>query len=161
MELNDNMKLVIAHALKEKKVTQVELAKHVGLTQVWVSKMLRPLNKDGLQSLTDTQVCKIEERLSIELYVLIDNRRKVSGTAMRLSELGDSMPEMNRVMESLAALGETKSVVFQPSHFDTVEMLDLGKDISDVVVQNLDRPRKIARDVIRLVCSNRCEPKKN
>jgi predicted transcriptional regulator len=161
MDLTNNIKQVIAHALQEKGVTQVELAKHLGLTQVWVSKMLRPLENDGLQTLSAEQVDKIEDKLDIELYVLVDNRRKVSGTAMRLSELGDSMPEMNRTMEALLSLGERKSVIFQPSFFETAEMTELGEAISSLVAENLNKPSKIARETIRLVCSSRCVPQES
>lgn len=155
MELTENIKGVIRAAMRENKVTQMELGKHLGLSHVWVSKMLRRIEKNGLKTLSDEQVDKIEEKLGIELYVLVGNERKVSGAALRLSELGESIPELARVMDALIAVAETKSVVFKPTHFETEEMVSLGHEISRVVITHNNSPGKIAWEVLKLVSRSR------
>lgn len=83
------MKARILHALRTKDLNRVDLADHVGLGKAWATKLFKPRDEGGLKTLSDDLVEKVESFLGIELLVMVDKRKAVSGTALKLSELAE------------------------------------------------------------------------
>lgn len=152
MELTDNMKGRILHALRSKGISQTALAQHMGLGKAWASKLLRERDRDGLKSLTPEQEERINEFLGIQLRAINQNREQVSGTATKLSQLAEEDDRLSAVLEDLLLLVD--GPVRTPRYFTTKEMMRLGNQIIRLAHANEDKPGKVAREVLKLVTSD-------
>lgn len=151
MNLTDNMKARILHALRTKDVTRVDLAAELGLGKAWATKLLKPRDEGGLKTLSDEQVEKLEEILGIQFLVISDKRKKVSGAAVKLSEMAEEDPALSGVLDALIEMSEGK--IFGPRYFTPKEMSQIGNKIIRLAYANEDKPGKVAREVLKLVSS--------
>lgn len=148
MNLTDNMKARILHALRTKEISKSELSERMGYGNAWVTKLLKPREEGGLKSLDDIKVEALEDFLGIRFLVLTPNS-SVSGTAATLSKRAEEDSALSAVLENLLELSEPKN--WEPRFFETKEMTKLGQEIIRACFANEDKPGKVAREVLKLV----------
>lgn len=146
MNVTDNTRALILNALRKRGISHTDLAAKMGLSKSWASRLL----SGGIKTLSEAHTDRLEEILGIQFFVVTPNS-SVTGTASRLSDLSAEMPELERAMQALIDLAETKKMPFTPRYFTTKEMGGLGQEIIRLAFANEDKPGKVAREVLKLL----------
>jgi hypothetical protein len=101
MRLTHAHKELIQERLTKLGINHEELANKVGKSAPWVTKLLKPMSKGGLQSLKDADVEKIEVGLSFTFLSLKTQTVAIPPIVLRFMEVAEGNPELYRIIKVL------------------------------------------------------------
>jgi transcriptional regulator with XRE-family HTH domain len=129
------------------KIKQSEVAEKMGYGRAWMTKLM----KGSIQNLTDDQVEKLEEALSVRFSAFDEKGGKVPAIAAEAARLMSENPIFGQVLTSIVELASHPHVVRSPRWYETKDMTKVGQQIIGIVLADQDRPGKVAREVLKLL----------
>lgn len=149
IKLTDNMKELIAHAVRSKGITKKSIADACGLSKAWATSLTRPASKGGLRSLSDEQTAILSDLLNLEFVELLETNRPTE-SALRLSELAKESPLLNSLMNSLN-LYACACQKFQSQTMTDQKLIDLGRQFIEIAESEKDKPEAVAQQILDCV----------
>jgi len=152
MDLTDNMKRLISHAVQAKGLTKKQIAESVGLSQPWANKLTRPRSSGGLRSLTDKQTRILSELLDLQFVELLESNRPTE-SAMRLSELAKDDPLLDDVLNSLSFYA-CECDRYKSKGLTDEDLKTLGSKFIKIVERRKKSPQQTAQEILDLISRN-------
>ncbi len=146
MKVTENTRSLILSGLRKNDISPSELARQMGLSKSWASRLL----SGGIKTLSDDHVEKLQEILMIRFFVATETN-PVTGTAKRLSDMSKHDPMLDALLIELAQYAEERNAPQQPRFYETQEMTKLGQEIIRICFADEKRPGKVARKVLNLI----------
>jgi transcriptional regulator with XRE-family HTH domain len=144
--ISEQMLTHITQSFRVKGLTQTELAREIGKSEAWVSKLL-----SGKQRTLDPETFrKIEILLEIDFFG-VEKNGKISPIAEQIASLVDADPIFARLAICARDAVVGARVAFTPRFVPTEEMAGLGRRILAIAQANPDKPGKVAKLVLQLL----------
>ena len=139
MEVTEKVKATISQGLRLKKMNQSELAKKMGMSRSWATRLLN----GGLKHLDDDTSDKLMDVLGIQ-FVRVEDTRKTPELAMRLGENMRGDDDLQDLVAALIRINERKMFHSLP-YLPTKDLVEFGKVINRASHENPDKDGKIGR----------------
>jgi len=136
----------IVQAFRNKGLSQAHLAKSLGKSEAWVSKLLSGKQK----SVDEKTFRKLEITLEIDSFQLAKTGN-ISPLAAQIAALVDADPIFAKLSLCAREAIIGARATFTPRYVPTDEMAGLGKKIIDIIQSNPDKPGKVAKLVLQLL----------
>lgn len=145
--LTEPMRQITLQAMRQRGISQTQMAEAVGNGKPWVTKFL-----DGsLKTIKDKDMHAIEELLGIKYFSVQKVMEQRSPLANKIAAVVDSDPAFAKLAAALdTALTEARGA-FTPRYIPTQDMTKLGQEIIRLAFANEDKPGKVAREVLKLL----------
>lgn len=145
--VTEPMRQVILRAMRQRKISQAELAARLGLGKPWMTKLL-----DGtLRTIKVSVMHQIEEELEINFFAVELASTPPSPLAEKIAAMVDCDPLFAKLAQALEEAITAARGAFTPRYLRTQEMAKVGRQIAEIVDANRDKPGKIAREVLALL----------
>lgn len=146
MNLTEPMRQVILRSMRENKMTKQHLAKELGLSKSWATRLL-----DGtLKSIRDEHVFALQDLLNVKFFA-ISSHDELSNNAREFAKRIDGDADFAKVVATFADCIDAARGAFTPRYIPTEKMSLLGNQIIAIVETNKEKPGKIARLVLELL----------
>lgn len=145
--ITEPMRQITLQAMRQRGVTQTQIAEAVGSGKAWVTKFL-----DGsLRTIKEDALHAVEDLLGISYFTVEKATGQRSPLANKLAALVDTDPSFAKLASALEqALSEARGA-FTPRYVPTKDMTKLGQEIIKLCFANEDKPGKVAREVLKLL----------
>ena len=146
MNITEPMRQVILRSIREKGMTKQHLAKELGLSKSWATRLL-----DGtLKNIRDEHLFALQDLLELKFFAITQSN-EISDEAKELAKRIDADPDFAKVIASFSDCLDAARGAFTPRYIPTEKMAKLGNQIIAIVEANKDKPGKIARLVLELL----------
>lgn len=135
--------------MRRKSLTKTDLVSHMALSKAWATKLFRPASEGGLKDLRDDQLAKLEAFLGERIAPVAESGEKISQSALMLSQIAETRPELENVLSALVALATDGPQI--PGWIETKDMTRIGQEIIRIAFANEDKPGKVTREVLALL----------
>jgi len=136
----------IVQAFRNKGLSQVELARTLGKSEAWVSKLLAGKQ----QTIDDETFRKLEIALEIDFFGFTKNGN-ISPLAAQIAAMVDGDPLFAKLAVCAREAITGARSTFTPRYVPTEDMAALGRKIIAISTANPDKPGKVAKLVLQLL----------
>lgn len=136
----------IVQAFRNKGFSQNELAKSIGRSEAWVSKLLSGKQK----SVDPVTFRKLEIALEIDSFQLAKSGN-ISPLAAQIGAMVDSDPLFANLAVCAKEAITGARATFTPRYVPTEEMAGLGRKILAITQANPEKPGKVAKLILQLL----------
>lgn len=145
--ITEPMRQLTLQAMRQKGITQTQMAEAVGNGKAWVTKFL-----DGsLKNIKEENMHSLEDLLGLKYFAIEKATGQRSPLANKIAAIIDSDPAFAKLATALdTALTEARGA-FTPRFIPTQEMTKLGSVIIRIALENQEKPGKVAREVLKLL----------
>ena len=143
MDVTNSARSLILQAIRNKGLTQSEIAQKMGYGKAWISKLLN----GSVKRLSDADAEQLEVILEIQFFT-VTQADKVSGLALEISRALEDNEQFAKVLTELLPLVEHGPITRR--RYEDAEMTKLGQEIINLASANEDNPEQVARDVLKL-----------
>lgn len=141
------MRQITLQAMRQKGISQTQIAQAVGAGKAWATKFL-----DGsLKTIKDEAMHAVEDLLGVQYFSVEKAVGDRSPLANKIAALVDTDAAFAKLAAALeTALTEARGA-FTPRYVPTKDMTRIGQEIIKLAFANEDKPGKVAREVLKLL----------